>query len=68
MLTFLRHLIEEYKIMGIKTVFNFIEGEKKIEKNNDFTCSLMAVAIELMVINRNNTGLTHTAINLKKRK
>ena len=65
----MRHLIEEYKIMGIKTVFNFVEGEKKNwKKNNDFTCSLMAIATELMVINRKNTGLTHTTINLKKRK
>ena len=68
MLKLLRHLIEEYKIMGIKTVFNFVEGEKKNEKHNDFTCSLMAIATELMVINRNNNGLTHTIINLKKRK
>ena len=61
-------MIEEYKIMGIKTVFNFVEGEKKNEKNNDFTCSLMAIATELMVINRNNNGLTHITITLKKRK
>ena len=59
MLKFLRHLIEEYKIMGIKTVFNFMEGEKELKKNKDFTCFLMAIATELMVINRNNNGLTH---------
>ena len=48
-------------------VLNYVEGQNKL-KVNDFTCSLMAIITELMVINIKIDGLTHYIINFKKQK
>ena len=44
-----------------------LEGEKLL-KIDDFTCSLMPITTEIIVIYMTMNGLTHTIFNFKKRK